>query len=436
MEKEHWLIDYLRKNWHIEEDQNIWASELSAILANTPEILHKVLWNKTETDWIWFTEISQSIFSIDKNSDINYLDNNFFINTISENLPEFEQFYPNIYNKAKLNIHLTRIIAVLINSYKERKLWLVYVPWFHRSVYWPFEKDILPHVIPLLWTDWKENINIEYPWNWFIKMWWNVFEKKDDKEFKDLFDAEEYEFLIYIFLKFSISLDTIFAHSLWPIFIVKALEKLNLLQQNIVNENIPPQPKKIKNIIFLNPALNQDKLSKFWFLQNYLKSGKDFEKNKAKILEHLEKIYFQEYKWNEKIIIENKFNSFLEALNKKNTIWFDFLDLFFDKDWVFILEDFWEWLNFKTNNNSSYVNYAFSNNFVEDFNNLWENILDKVSIISLEWYSTVPFDSLRNRRTEKSVKCETVYIPLETHYWNTVEEVEKLKKIIKKLISN
>ncbi|EKE26512.1 MAG: hypothetical protein ACD_4C00256G0004 [uncultured bacterium (gcode 4)] len=434
MKKEYWLTDYLRNNWHIKEDRTIWPSELSAILANTPDILYKILWNTSETDWIWFTEISQSIFAIDKETDIDYVDSNFFLNTIKENLPELGQFYPNIFKKIDSNIHLARIIAVLINSYKEKKLGLIYVPWFHRSLYWPFEKDILPHVIPLLWKSPKENINIEYPWNWFVKMGWNVFKEKDTKEFNELFDAEEYEFLIYLFLKFSESLDTIFAHSLWPIFIVKAMEKLKSLEKSEKNNSF--NCNKIKNIIFLNPALNQDKLSKFWFLQNYLSpKNTNLEENKKTVLKYIDSNHLKNIKWNEKIIIKEKFKSFLEALNKKNTIWFDFLDLFFDNSGDFLLENFSEWKDFSTKNNISYVNYAFSTNFVENFNDLWEEILDKVSIISLEGYSTVPFDSLRNRRTEKSVKCETVYIPLETHYWNTAEEVEKLRKIIGKLIS-
>lgn len=421
----HWLVWELEKRHELGEikDKKLWA-QISKILSEKPEIFHDILANWKEKEWIWFTEISQSYFSIP--DDLEFSDSGYFYENINNSLPELENLYPNISEKIKQNKSLAFIISSLIDSYRNKELWLIYTPGFHRSLYWPFWSDIFPHVIPFL-SEWKDNLNIEYPWNGFVKMWWNVFEKKDGEEFREQFNAEEYEFLVYLFLKFSKNIETIFAHSLWPIFIIEALKKL---------QNEPNFNEKIWKIIFFNPALNQEKLSKFWFIKNYLDTAdkKRLKGNIKKIKIYLKKNKLWGMKEREAILLEWNIQKFLSTLNKKNSNWFNFLELFFDKNWDnFILENYDEWEKWIENINPSYVNYAFFKNFIETYNTLDQQILDKVRMISLEWYSTVPFDSLRNSETDKWVKTMIESLSLETHYWNTADEVKVLRRIFERI---
>jgi len=52
-----------------------------------------------------------------------------------------------------------------------------------------------------------------------------VYKLRNNREFKEKFDAEEFEMLIYIILKYTKSIDTVFAHSLAPVFVVEAMKK-------------------------------------------------------------------------------------------------------------------------------------------------------------------------------------------------------------------
>ena len=80
--------------------------------------------------------------------------------------------------------------------------------------------------------------------------------------------------------------------------------------------------------------MNQEKLSKFWFIQNYL-DAKDISKQKTNIKNiqaHLEENVYKKIGRTEKIRLKAKIQTFLSSLNKKNTNWFDFLHLFFDAE--------------------------------------------------------------------------------------------------------